>query len=150
LTTHADVFFRRWTSIHSKTLGFMAAIPEELLGFTPQQGYRTVEEMVRHLLATEQAIIGGLENGDFRWSEAEEAMRVIPWRSLAMVATDLDARLAAVAGSSSDEWLEESGPGSVLSRGEWLWQLLEHEVHHRGQLSLMLRLGGTGMPPLYA
>ena len=39
--------------------------------------------------------------------------------------------------------------GAELRTWKWLRALVEHEVHHRGQLYLMLRMVGVETPPLY-
>jgi uncharacterized damage-inducible protein DinB len=33
--------------------------------------------------------------------------------------------------------------------GKWLRSMAEHEIHHRGQIYLMLGLLGIATPPLY-
>jgi len=40
-------------------------------------------------------------------------------------------------------------PGGVLSTWKWLRAMVEHEVHHRGQIYLMLNQLGVQTPPLY-
>ena len=41
-------------------------------------------------------------------------------------------------------------PGGIrLTVWKWLRSMIEHEVHHRGQIYLMLRLLDVGTPPLY-
>lgn len=39
--------------------------------------------------------------------------------------------------------------GAELRTWKWLRALIEHEVHHRGQLYLMLRMIDVETPPLY-
>ena len=41
-------------------------------------------------------------------------------------------------------------PGGVELRvGKWLRSMIEHEVHHRGQIYLYLAMLGVKTPPLY-
>ena len=41
-------------------------------------------------------------------------------------------------------------PGGVsMSKWKWLRAMVEHEVHHRGQIYLMLGMLGVQTPPLY-
>jgi uncharacterized damage-inducible protein DinB len=41
-------------------------------------------------------------------------------------------------------------PGRVtITRWKWLRAMVEHEVHHRGQIYVMLRMTGVATPPLY-
>jgi uncharacterized damage-inducible protein DinB len=39
--------------------------------------------------------------------------------------------------------------GAPIPVWKWLRSMIEHEVHHRGQIYLMLRLLGVPTPPLY-
>ena len=52
--------------------------------------------------------------------------------------------------SDSDLQLSCTTPGgAVMTRAKWLRAMIEHEVHHRGQIYLMLKLAGVPSPPLY-
>ena len=39
--------------------------------------------------------------------------------------------------------------GTPLPAWKWLRAMVEHEVHHRGQLYLMLSMLGVATPPIY-
>jgi uncharacterized damage-inducible protein DinB len=39
--------------------------------------------------------------------------------------------------------------GAEIPRWKWLRAMIEHEVHHRGQIYLMLRMLNVATPPLY-
>ena len=39
--------------------------------------------------------------------------------------------------------------GTSISTWKWLRAMVEHEVHHRGQIYLMLSMLGVPTPPLY-
>jgi uncharacterized damage-inducible protein DinB len=39
--------------------------------------------------------------------------------------------------------------GTTITTWKWLRAMIEHEVHHRGQLYLMLGLLGVATPPLF-
>ena len=39
--------------------------------------------------------------------------------------------------------------GATMPAWKWLRAMVEHEVHHRGQIYLMLRMIGVDTPPLY-
>lgn len=50
--------------------------------------------------------------------------------------------------SDMEERCETPG-GASIRIGKWLRSMVEHEVHHRGQLYLMLGMLGIETPPLY-
>jgi uncharacterized damage-inducible protein DinB len=39
--------------------------------------------------------------------------------------------------------------GIQISVGKWMRSMIEHEIHHRGQLYLMLSMLGVKTPPIY-
>ncbi|HWC65960.1 MAG TPA: DinB family protein, partial [Thermoanaerobaculia bacterium] len=55
-------------------------------------------------------------------------------------------------GRLTDEDMEarcETPGGASIRIGKWLRSMIEHEVHHRGQIYLMLGILGVPTPPLY-
>jgi uncharacterized damage-inducible protein DinB len=55
-------------------------------------------------------------------------------------------------GRLSDEDLKKrcSTPtGAAIGIGKWLRALVEHEIHHRGQIYVYLAMLGIGTPPLH-
>lgn len=54
---------------------------------------------------------------------------------------------------SADKWKEEVspfGPEWTLSRGQMSYLMIDHEAHHRGQLTVYLRVAGKTPPVLFA
>ena len=46
----------------------------------------------------------------------------------------------------------KTGPpsgGASMPAWKWLRAMVEHEIHHRGQIYLLLNLMGAPTPPLY-
>jgi len=41
------------------------------------------------------------------------------------------------------------GPGEIWSRGKTLGALVTHQIHHRGQLTVVMRLNGLKVPGIY-
>lgn len=48
-----------------------------------------------------------------------------------------------------DEVVEPFGPGFKMSRGQLAYMMLDHESHHRGQLTVYARVAGKVPPLLY-
>jgi uncharacterized damage-inducible protein DinB len=52
--------------------------------------------------------------------------------------------------SASDFEARCETPGGISIRvGKWLRSMIEHEIHHRGQIYLMLGMLGVDTPPIY-
>jgi uncharacterized damage-inducible protein DinB len=145
-------FLIYFEKIRARTDRVAARIPEDRVEWSPAPGKFTLGDIVRH--------IGALE----RWMFAENAMRR-PSRYAGCgreLADGRDAVLAylrdrhrdsvAIFGALSASDFEarcETPGGASIRVGKWLRSMIEHEVHHRGQLYLMLGMLGVETPPLY-
>lgn len=143
------VYFEK---IRARTERVASLIPEEMIEWSPVSGKFTLGDTVRHIAAIE------------RWMFAENVMRR-PSR-YAGCGPDLAAGREAVLaylrdrhresveifGRLSPSDMEErcvTPGGAPIRIGKWLRSMIEHEVHHRGQIYLMLGMRGVATPPLY-
>jgi uncharacterized damage-inducible protein DinB len=142
-------YYRR---LRHRTMAVVHLIPEEQLEWSPQPEAFSFGDVLRHLAAIERYVFA--ENAWRRPSrypghgrdlaEGYEAVLAYLERThretLAVLQPltpdDLAARFESLMGSSIPVW-------------KWLRALAEHEVHHRGQLYLMLRMINVATPPLY-
>jgi uncharacterized damage-inducible protein DinB len=138
--------------VRERTRRVVLRIPPERLEWTYKPGAFTLGDLVRHLGAIE------------RWMFAENA-RCRPSRYPGHgpeLAEGWDAVLAyfdrmheeslEIFRSLTPEDLEqrcETPGGAALKVWKWLRLMTEHEIHHRGQIYLMLGLLEVPTPPLY-
>jgi len=145
-------FLDYWEKVHGRTRRVAGCIPADRVEWSPKAGRFTLGDIVRHLAAIE------------RWMYAENAVRRpsrYPGHGREL-ADGRDAVLAffekrhgeavAIVGGLSDADLKEkclTPAGAAVSVGKWLRLMVEHEIHHRGQLYLALGLLGVATPPIY-
>lgn len=138
--------------IRERTMRVIACIPPEKTDWSYMPGKYTLGDLVRHLGAIE------------RWMFAENAKRR-PSRYPGHGRELGDGHEASVAyirrmhdesmdifRTLSDDDLDAKciTPGGVELRvGKWLRSMIEHEVHHRGQIYMYLAMLGVETPPLY-
>ena len=138
--------------IRERTMRVIACIPPEKTDWSYMPGKYTLGDLVRHLGAIE------------RWMFAENAQRR-PSRYPGHGPELADGHEAAVAyirrmhdesmaifRTLSDDDLDAKcvTPGGVELRvGKWLRSMIEHEVHHRGQIYMYLAMLGVETPPMY-
>jgi uncharacterized damage-inducible protein DinB len=148
----AGAFSDYWEKVRERTRRVAAVIPAEKLEWRWKPGTYSPGDVLRHL--------GGVE----RWMWAENARRK-PSRYPGHgeeLASGLPAVLAYLerchAGAMEifrglrDEDLAEkceTPAGARLSVAKWLRLMVEHEVHHRGQLYLLLAMQSVPTPPIY-
>ncbi len=150
--TRIAPFLDYWEKVRQRTRRVVDRIPAEHLEWTWKPGKFTPGDLVRHL--------AGIE----RWMFAENAQRRpsrYPGHGEAL-ATGLPAvrdyfeRLHAesmeIFQGLSDENLAGkcvTPGGAEITIGKWLRLMTEHEIHHRGQIYLLLAMLGVETPPLY-
>ena len=145
-------FLGYWDGIRSRTRRVVDRIPDERFDWSPRDGAWSFADLLRHLASIERWMF--TENAFRRPSrypgcgpelaDGPAAVRGYMDRlhreSLELLATlgpdDLEARCVTPAGSEITVW-------------KWLRAMVEHEVHHRGQIYLMLGQLGVATPPLY-
>jgi len=145
-------FLRYLARIRERTRRVATLIPPAAIEWTHQPGKFTLGDLVRHLGAIE------------RYMFAENARR-LPSRYPGhgrQLADGFDAVIAyfdrthaeAVEIFSALDAPDfaascETPGGARLPVWKWLRAMLEHEIHHRGQIYLMLGMLGVPTPPLY-
>ena len=147
-----DSFLSYVDSVRGRTKRVVATIPREHVEWTHRAGAFTLGDTVRHIAATERYMFAetarvsrstypghGRDLADgydavvaYLDSTHEESLAI--YRSLSPEA--LAAHCTTPAGTSITTW-------------KWLRAMVEHEIHHRGQLYLMLGMLGVTTPPLY-
>ena len=145
-------FVSYWSRIHERTERVIGAIPRQAIDWSPGSGAFSFADLIRHLAAIERFTF--VENACGRPSrypghgpeladgpdEVLELYSRLHRDSVALVRNLTD----------SDLLLPCTTPGgTAMTRAKWLRAMIEHEVHHRGQFYLMLRLHGEWTPPLY-
>lgn len=150
--TSAAGFVEYWEGVRARTLRVAACIPPERLEWAPREGAFTFGDLLRHLAAIE------------RWMFAENA-RGAPsrypghgrdladgWDAVHAYLARMHAEAVEIISALSPDDLRRkttTPAGTPITAWKWLRAMVEHEVHHRGQLYLMLGMLGVPTPPMY-
>ena len=150
--TTVEPFLDYYARIRERTRRVVVLIPPDRLEWAPREGAWSFGDLVRHLGAIERWMFAENVHGrpsrypghgreladghavvlsyfDRMHDEAMDAFR-------ALTPEALHARCTTPGGASMPAW-------------KWLRAMVEHEIHHRGQLYLMLGMIGVVTPPLY-
>ncbi len=148
-----DRFRTVWNMEAGLTTKLLEALPTDQYDFRPDPGGRSLGEMAWHLSEIEGYISYGIAKGAVTFQEAPPNLqRPREVRLLApgyrRVHEEAVARLADLAETQLDREIPFADRRMPLR--DILWgTLLMHEIHHRGQLSLLCRLAGGTPPGIY-
>ena len=154
-------FLKYWQGFRRRTRQTLAAFPKDSGSWRPAAGAFCVADLTRHL---------GRADRDFFVARAcgvppkvavgsEAALGRGGGPALDAALAELDALheetctlLADLGRREGDGALQRrvSTPvGAEITAWKWLRAMCEHEAHHRGQLSLYLRMLGVDPPPIF-
>ena len=150
ITTSAS-FLPYWENIRARTLRVADCVAPEDLEWRTAGGF-SFGDVLRHLASIERFMFA--ENARGRRSRYPGHGRELADGHAAVFAylQRMHAEAVAIFAGLSREDLRATCTtpgGATLPVWKWLRAMVEHEVHHRGQLYLMLRIIGVPTPPLY-
>lgn len=103
---------------------------------------RAPVEIAAHLVACQATVMTGLTSGEFSWDANNERYAAMSLEAMLEDARDLDALLIQMVQTAEEEWFDQVPSKYNLTRQGWLWETLDHEIHHVGQLATLIRLAG--------
>ena len=137
------------------TLRVLKAYPEDQSELKPHEKLKTARELAA-MFTMEMAAIDAVARGTFTWPPKAPPPPQ-NWKEVIQGFEKVRASTLEALNASSDESL---GSGTVTffkgpkTPGEWpkmefVWFLLFDQIHHRGQLSIYLRIAGGKLPSIY-
>jgi uncharacterized damage-inducible protein DinB len=151
ITTIAP-FLDYYGKIRQRTLRVVNCIPPEKIDWTYKDGKFTLADLIRHIAAIER----------YMYAETVQLKKSIYPGAGKELADGYDQVLAFfnrchdesmhIFRSLSDEDLKRkclTPKGSPITVWKWLRALVEHEIHHRGQIYQYLAILDVATPPIY-
>jgi len=146
--------FEMWDAEAQKTLGLLRALPAGQYDFRPDAGGRSLGELAWHLAEADGYVTYGIEQGTFERGTRPPGLErpksvdaLAP--GYARVHADAATRVQRLGMTDLDRNLTYFD-GKTRSVRDLLWSaMLFHNIHHRGQLSVLCRLAGGITPGMY-
>lgn len=147
-----DSFLEYLDKIRGRTLRVVKCIPPEHMEWTYKEGKFTLGDLVRHLANIERYMF--VENACGRPSRYAGYGREFAdgYDAVISYLNRTHAESVAILRTLSDADLQKkckNPDGSEITVWKWLRAMIEHEIHHRGQIYLYLAMLGVKTPPLY-
>jgi len=140
--------FKHWSEVRKGLCQALDKLADAQLDFKPRQGLWSLRETVVH--------IAGTEDGWLRYYTAnkwhENAPQANEYPTIASLKTLMDETHKITEkqfGDDIDKKVKETCKlpwGSEIPMELAVWHVIEHEIHHRGEIYLMLGLMGIEAP----
>ena len=144
-------FLDYYDRVRDRTLRLINCVPQDKMDFTYMPGKYTIADMIRHFAAIERYMFA--ENVQMKPSRYIGCGPEITsgYKSAIDYMNEMHRQSLAILNSLSNEDLRRKcpNPGGEILTWKWLRAMIEHEVHHRGELYIYLNLLGIKTPPMY-
>jgi uncharacterized damage-inducible protein DinB len=132
--------YAHWGQIRADLLATMDKFSQEELSFTPFKGSWTVGQILLHIADCEDNWLHGVVRGDFKpWIFYN--FSDYPTKSTILEVLDhAHAKTVSLLSELDEKDLNvkyKTPDGEAFSLYWIIWHVLEHEIHHRGELSLI-------------
>ncbi len=150
--TSTTAFIDYFEKIRARTRHVIECIPPDKVEWTHQPNKFTLGDLIRHLGATErymfaENVIGGV----CRYPGCGRELADGHEQTLAYLDACHNESIDVFSGLSDEDLREkcDTPGGASITVWKWLRAMIEHEIHHRGQIYMMLGILGVETPPLY-
>lgn len=138
--------------IKARTIRLFPLIPPDKIEWTYQKGKFTIGDLIRHLALIERYMYAeNLQNKPIQYKgcgiEYAEG-----YDNVIRLYKDLQAESMEIFSSFSTEQLLgkcTTPVGTPITAWKWMRAMIEHEIHHRGQLYTYLGMLGVEVPPIF-
>lgn len=147
-----DVFHEYLDKVHQRTMRVIRAIPADKLEWSYAEGKFTLGDLVRHMGAIERYMFGETIQGKISCYSgcgrylADGLDEVIRFKET------MDRETVEIIRSLGPEGIARkctTPDGASITVWKWLRLMVEHEIHHRGQIYIYLAMLGVPTLPLY-
>lgn len=147
-----DVFLEYLDKVQQRTMRVVRCIPADKLDWSFAEGKFSLGDLVRHMGAIERYMFGETIQGKpSRYQGcgkelADGLEEVIAYKQR------MDRETVEIIRALGPEGMTRkctTPDGASITVWKWLRLMVEHEIHHRGQIYIYLSMLGLPTPPLY-
>jgi uncharacterized damage-inducible protein DinB len=145
-------FLKYFENVRERTLRVARCVPPDKIDWTYVPGKFTLGDLLRHIAVAERYMWAETVQGrPARYTTHEKDLADGLENILAFMQR-LHAESIEIFSRLSDADLQrkcQTPDHAAITTWKWLRLMLEHEIHHRGQIYLYLGILGVPTPPLY-
>lgn len=150
--SEAAALLEYFGKVHQRTMRVARTIPAGKVEWRPREGAFSPGDLVRHIAVTNrytfaETILGRPSRYATHGAELADGLDAV----LELAERLHRETVAIFSALSEDQWNSkvQTADGAPITRWKLLRLMLEHEVHHRGELYAYLGLLEVTVPPLY-
>lgn len=150
--TSSQSFVNYLDKVKARTSRLFDYIPEDKLEWTYQEGKFTIGDQIRHIAAIERFMFA--ENAQLkpsRYSGCGVELAAGKEDTIQFYLNMQEESRAIFAGLSDQDFNRKckTPAGIEITTWKWLRAMVEHEIHHRGQLFVYFAMLDIKLPPIY-
>ncbi len=145
-------FLRYFQRVRDRTRAVAVLIPPDRLEWSPGRDRFTFGDLIRHIAATERWMFAENVSGRPSRYPGHGPELADGYDQVLGYLDEMHAQAMDIFSGLTPDRLEQRCPtpgGVELRTWKWLRAMIEHEVHHRGQMYWILGTLGVAAPPLY-
>jgi uncharacterized damage-inducible protein DinB len=144
------IFLDYFGKVHHRTMRVVRCIPPDKVDWTFRQGKFTLGDLVRHIATANRYIFAEtLQGKPSRYAGCGRDLAPSYDEIIALMETLHGESLKIVSGLTDLNCECRTPDGAAITTWKWMRAMVEHEIHHRGQIYIYLALLGVPTPPLY-
>jgi uncharacterized damage-inducible protein DinB len=147
-----DLFLDYLDKVHQRTMRVARCIPPDKLDWTYREGKFSLGDLARHVATINRYMFAETIQGKpSRYAGCGKEL-ADGYENVLMFMERLHRQSVEIFSRLSNEDLNRkcaTPDGASITVWKWLRAMVEHEIHHRGQIYIYLAILGVPTPPLY-
>ena len=147
-----NVFLDYLAKVQQRTMRVVRCIPADKLDWVYAEGKFTLGDLVRHMGAIERYMFGETIQGKPSCYQDCGKELANGLDELIRFKEEMDRQTVEIIRGLGPEGMTRkctTPDGASITVWKWLRLMVEHEIHHRGQIYIYLSMLGVPTPPLY-
>ena len=145
-------FLEYLDKVHGRTLRVVRCIPSDKLEWSFREGKFTLGDLVRHVAAIERYMfVETIQGKPSRYTGCGTDL-ADGLQEVVLFLEKMQCESVEIISQLSAEDLNRkctTPEGTAITVWKWLRAMVEHEIHHRGQIYIYLAMLNVPTPPLY-
>ena len=147
-----DSFLDYYEKIRQRTLRVVRCVPADKMEWSPHAGKFTIGDLIRHIAAIERLMYAENVKGKTSRYSGHGKELAAGYEEVMKFLDSTHRESMEIFSTLSNEDLQKkctNPDGTAITTWKWLRAMIEHEIHHRGQIYLYLALLDVPTPPLF-